>query len=153
MDTVRRDVVDRVILGRNIGNARSLLLVLKAYESDFGRFPVVNLNPGTEAFESLIESLESEGFLEWHDALNWEDPVTSERLPWVFVPTDATESSFSRRPVFLSPRPDRNGRFVIAYVSGHVVAERSEAATWQAVLEEIRISPSLPRPDPASGDP
>ena len=144
------------MLTQNLKAARAMLLVLKFYESDIGHLPEISAAPGVPAFEELMEKSEAAGYLDWPEALYWQDPRTGERIPWVFLPIESVEGSFSRRPVFISPRPYGKGKYVIAYAGGQVVMEQTdaeEAQTWQELISKSEDLWEKSPPDPVPSHP
>ena len=92
-----------------------------------------------------MKVLVDEGYVDAPEALNWENPETGERLPWIYV-VGRTETSFSRDLVLLAPGLESpGGRRIVGFVGGHVVMLAESEV--QELLKNVRKLPgSAPNP-------
>lgn len=133
---------------RNHKTARSLLLVIRAYEHDGRPLPGSSWIPGQAAYRSLMARFESDGYLDSTELLDWSDPESGHLSAWIYVPLSSFETEFSRRPVLISPEANREGRFTVAYAGGHVGQEA--ANSWQEIAFEGDDRGNSENPKPGS---
>ncbi|MCB1064372.1 MAG: hypothetical protein KDN20_15825 [Verrucomicrobiae bacterium] len=139
------------ITEKNTKTARSLLLAMKSFSSDYdGKFPgfdeeEASIDSLFLTSEVLMKVLVDEGYVDTPEALNWENPETGERLPWIYV-AGRTETAFSKDVVLVAPGLESSGgRRIVGFLGGHVVKLADPEV--EELLKNVRKLPgSAPNP-------
>lgn len=135
-------------VSQNRKSLRSLDYVLRSRSEDgLEALQGIPLEPGQDAFLALVEVLEREGYVDFPEALFWVDRESGERIPWILVSSNLSETFSSKGPLLISPQPILPGKWIVGYAEGHVVVVK--ANSWRDLLDEPEKVP----PDPVSSGP
>lgn len=103
---------------QNARNLRLIIIVSKLYAADHdGNYPSIDQESGP--LSVLVPD-----YLDSDFSLFWFHPKTKEKIPWLYNP-GLSDASFSRTPLLAQPIPF-NGKRIVGYAGGQVIAEREE---------------------------